>query len=109
MSTNHNLEKILSLIATTELAPAEKVQVADALLASKTKKLDDDHLSASAAVEPIILSQALAAARRAGVEVDQKTGRINVVDLNASLAKSTMTPLQKIETKTLLAAARMID
>lgn len=60
-------------------------------------------------VEPIVLSQALAAARRAGVEVDQKTGRVNVIDLNASLAKSTMTPLQKIETKTLLAAAHMIS
>jgi hypothetical protein len=93
--------------------PSERVEAIDGIGVVLGVSPDRVEVRARAAadttpdIEPIVLSQALAAARRAGVEVDQN-GRVSVFHLDASLAKSAMTPLQKIETKSLLAAAHMI-
>jgi hypothetical protein len=60
-------------------------------------------------VEPIVMMQAQGVARRAGIKIDPNTGKVDSVELNAALAKSGMSPLERIQAKAILHQAGVID
>jgi len=112
--TDLALEKILA--AVSNLTPAQKLLVCDALTSSavKTTPLDDD-ISASAAINPAYLARIQAGvgeAKRLNVKIREGHGGKLVVDvneLNTALQASGKDPQARMAIKKTLHLAGMID
>jgi hypothetical protein len=117
------LEKILAQVS--NLSPAQKIAVCDALLATSTvdpKKVSTcENLNAAAKIDPVLaaaaasnpqLYAAIVAARgeaaRIGVRVDADN-RVDPIELNAALTAKGWSPEKRISAKKILSLGLMID